>query len=123
MSDEEGESEDRPSKLSREILANLTPGEAKVLRGRFGVNLSETYSSDEVGKQFEITRKQIRAIEEKALRKIQRNSRKVPAEPICSFCGKSESEVKKLIKADSGVTICDECLQVFTEIINDPDND
>ena len=46
---------------------------------------------------------QVWAIEEKVLRKIQRNSRKEPAEPICSFCGKSESEIKKLI--DEGIGI------------------
>ena len=35
----------------------------------------------------------------------------------CSFCGKSEDEVKKLITASSSVYICDECVQLCTEII------
>ena len=29
----------------------------------------------------------------------------------CSFCGKSQSEVKKLV-AGRGVFICDECIEV-----------
>lgn len=35
----------------------------------------------------------------------------------CSFCGKNEDEVKKLITASSSVYICDECVQLCTEII------
>ncbi len=35
----------------------------------------------------------------------------------CSFCGKSEDEVKKLITASSSVYICDECVKLCTEII------
>ncbi|HDQ26823.1 MAG TPA: ATP-dependent Clp protease ATP-binding subunit ClpX, partial [bacterium] len=32
----------------------------------------------------------------------------------CSFCGKREKEVKRLIVAD-GVAVCDECVMLFTE--------
>jgi len=35
---------------------------------------------------------------------------------LCSFCGKSQDEVKKLI-AGPAVYICDECIQLCTEII------
>ena len=35
---------------------------------------------------------------------------------LCSFCGKSQNEVKKLIAGPS-VYICDECIQLCTEII------
>ena len=35
----------------------------------------------------------------------------------CSFCGKSQNEVKKLI-AGKGVYICDECIEVCTSIIS-----
>jgi ATP-dependent Clp protease ATP-binding subunit ClpX len=35
---------------------------------------------------------------------------------VCSFCGKSQDEVKKLIAGPS-VYICDECIQLCTEII------
>ena len=35
---------------------------------------------------------------------------------ICSFCGKSQDEVKKLIAGPS-VYICDECIELCNEII------
>ena len=35
---------------------------------------------------------------------------------MCSFCGKSHSEVKKLI-AGPAVYICDECIQVCSSIL------
>src|SRR5574340_953455 len=36
----------------------------------------------------------------------------------CSFCGKSQKQVKKLI-AGPGVYICDECIDLCNEIIDD----
>jgi ATP-dependent Clp protease ATP-binding subunit ClpX len=36
----------------------------------------------------------------------------------CSFCGKSQHEVKKLIAGPS-VFVCDECIELFNEIIRD----
>ncbi len=36
----------------------------------------------------------------------------------CSFCGKSQNEVKKLI-AGPTVYICNECIDICNEIIND----
>ena len=36
----------------------------------------------------------------------------------CSFCGKSQNEVKKLIAGPS-VYICNECIDICNEIIND----
>ena len=36
----------------------------------------------------------------------------------CSFCGKSQQEVKKLIAGPS-VFICDECIELCTDIVKD----
>ena len=36
----------------------------------------------------------------------------------CSFCGKTQKQVKKLI-AGPGVYICDECIDLCNEIIED----
>ena len=36
----------------------------------------------------------------------------------CSFCGKSQAEVKKLV-AGRGVYICDECIEVCINIVAD----
>ena len=40
----------------------------------------------------------------------------------CSFCGKSQKQVKKLI-AGPGVYICDECIDLCNEIIEEELND
>ena len=40
----------------------------------------------------------------------------------CSFCGKSQSEVKKLV-AGRGVDICDECIDVCISIVHDEMNE
>jgi ATP-dependent protease Clp ATPase subunit len=35
----------------------------------------------------------------------------------CSFCGKSEDEIKKLAAGPSGIFICDECVEVCQAIM------
>lgn len=37
----------------------------------------------------------------------------------CSFCGKSQEQVRKLIAGPNGAFICDECVDVCSEIIED----
>ena len=37
----------------------------------------------------------------------------------CSFCNKTESQVKKLIAGPNGVYICDECIDICAEIIDE----
>ena len=37
----------------------------------------------------------------------------------CSFCGKSQDQVEKLISGPAGVYICDECVDICSEIISD----
>ncbi len=63
------------SDSTREILATLTPREAKVLRMRFGIDMNTDHTLEEVGKQFDVTRERIRQIEAKALRKLRHPSR------------------------------------------------
>jgi RNA polymerase primary sigma factor len=60
---------------TQEILAGLTPREAKVLRMRFGIEMNTDHTLEEVGKQFDVTRERIRQIEAKALRKLRHPSR------------------------------------------------
>ena len=59
----------------KEILDGLTPREAKVLRMRFGIEMDNDHTLEEVGKQFDVTRERIRQIEAKALRKLKHPSR------------------------------------------------
>ena len=37
----------------------------------------------------------------------------------CSFCNKPQSQVRKMIAGPNGVFICDQCVDVCTEIIED----
>ncbi|MEC3768534.1 MULTISPECIES: RNA polymerase sigma factor RpoD [Cupriavidus] len=59
----------------REMLDELSPREAKVLRMRFGIDMSTDYTLEEVGKQFDVTRERIRQIESKAMKKLRHPSR------------------------------------------------
>ena len=45
-------------------------------------------------------------------------TRKLPP-PACSFCGKSNSEVNRLIEGAEDVHICDECVQLAAEILSE----
>jgi len=58
-----------------DVLASLTPREAKVLRMRFGIDMNTDHTLEEVGKQFDVTRERIRQIEAKALRKLRHPTR------------------------------------------------
>ena len=58
-----------------DLLANLSPREAKVLKMRFGIDMSTDHTLEEVGRQFDVTRERIRQIEAKALRKLRHPSR------------------------------------------------
>ncbi len=68
--------------VTKEVLDTLTPREAKVLRMRFGIEMSTDHTLEEVGKQFDVTRERIRQIEAKALRKLRHPSR---SEKLRSF--------------------------------------
>ncbi len=67
---------------TQNVLAGLTPGEAKVLRMRFGIEMTTDHTLEEDGKQFDVTRERIRQIEAKALRKLRHPSR---SEQLRSF--------------------------------------
>jgi RNA polymerase primary sigma factor len=62
-----------------EVLATLTPREARILRLRFGLQNGRNYTLEEVGQKFGLTRERIRQIEGKALRRLRhpRRSRRL----------------------------------------------
>jgi RNA polymerase primary sigma factor len=59
----------------KDVLDSLTPREAKVMRMRFGIEMTNDHTLEEVGKQFDVTRERVRQIEAKALRKMKHPSR------------------------------------------------
>jgi len=53
-----------------EVLHTLSPREARILRLRFGIQDGHSYTLEEVGQKFGLTRERIRQIESEALRKL-----------------------------------------------------
>lgn len=59
----------------KSVLSTLQPREQQVLELRFGLIDGTSYTLEEVGKKFNVTRERIRQIEAKALRKLRHPSR------------------------------------------------
>ncbi|MBC8208975.1 MAG: sigma-70 family RNA polymerase sigma factor [Desulfobulbaceae bacterium] len=57
------------------VMAALTPREAKVLRMRYGIDVACDHTLEEVGKCFAVTRERIRQIEAQAIKKLKHPSR------------------------------------------------
>jgi RNA polymerase primary sigma factor len=53
-----------------QVLATLSPREARIIRLRFGLDNDRPYTLEEVGQKFGLTRERIRQIEGKALRRL-----------------------------------------------------
>ncbi len=54
----------------RDALNILTPREEEIIRLRFGIDQDSTYTLDEIGRRFDLTRERIRQIEKRALEKL-----------------------------------------------------
>lgn len=53
-----------------EVLSTLTEREEKVIRLRFGLDNGRTWTLEEIGRKFNVTRERIRQIEAKAIKKL-----------------------------------------------------
>lgn len=58
-----------------EVLTTLSPREVRILRMRFGLQNGRSYTLEEVGQKFGLTRERIRQIEGQALRRLRHPSR------------------------------------------------
>lgn len=58
------------SEKIEEALSNLTDREEDILRMRFGIGYDDTYTLDEIGNRYSLTRERIRQIERRALKKL-----------------------------------------------------
>jgi RNA polymerase primary sigma factor len=58
------------SKRIEEALLSLNEREREILRMRFGIGYNESYTLDEIGSRYRLTRERIRQIERRALRKL-----------------------------------------------------
>ena len=61
-----------------QVLGTLTAREARILRLRFGLQDGHSYTLEEVGDKFGLTRERIRQIEHKALRRLRHPRRSRP---------------------------------------------
>lgn len=41
------------------------------------------------------------------------------SEPLCNFCGKTQSQVKRLLEGQDGIFICDDCVRLSAEILSE----
>ncbi|HHT04385.1 MAG TPA: RNA polymerase sigma factor RpoD/SigA [Bacteroidales bacterium] len=57
-------------------ISTLTPKEADILKMFFGLEGYPPMTLDEIGEQFDLTRERVRQIKEKAIRRLQKPSRK-----------------------------------------------
>ncbi|MBM4352377.1 MAG: sigma-70 family RNA polymerase sigma factor [Deltaproteobacteria bacterium] len=62
--------------VTTRILKSLHPREEKILRMRFGIGETRTFTLEEVGRSFKLTRERIRQIEIKALEKLRASGRR-----------------------------------------------
>ncbi len=62
--------------VTTRVLKSLHPREEKILRMRFGIGEARTFTLEEVGQSFQLTRERIRQIEIKALEKLRCSGRK-----------------------------------------------
>lgn len=58
------------SEKIEEALSNLSDREEDILRMRFGIGYDDSYTLDEIGTRYSLTRERIRQIERRALKKL-----------------------------------------------------
>jgi RNA polymerase primary sigma factor len=58
------------NKKLEEALSSLNGREKEILRMRFGIGYDDSYTLDEIGTRYRLTRERIRQIERRALRKL-----------------------------------------------------
>jgi RNA polymerase primary sigma factor len=58
------------TQIIREALTLLTAREEEIVRMRFGIDKEGTFTLDEIGRKFDLTRERIRQIEKRALEKL-----------------------------------------------------
>ena len=73
-----------------DVLKTLTYREREILKLRYGIGDGYTYTLEEVGRIFKVTRERVRQVESKAIRKLQHPVRK---RRLSSFLDQHEEDV------------------------------
>ena len=72
-----------------DVLRTLTYREREILKLRYGIGDGYTYTLEEVGRIFKVTRERVRQVESKAIRKLQHPVRR---QRLSNFLGGDEEE-------------------------------
>ena len=72
------------------VLDTLTYREREIIKLRYGIGDGYTYTLEEVGKKFMVTRERVRQIEAKAVRKLQHPVRSRKLEGFLDSVGESK---------------------------------
>ncbi|MSR17861.1 MAG: RNA polymerase sigma factor RpoD [Phycisphaerales bacterium] len=78
-----------------DVLKTLTYREREILKLRYGIGDGYTYTLEEVGRIFKVTRERVRQVESKALRKLQHPVRR---QRLASFLTGEESETAEAVE-------------------------
>ena len=84
------------AKIVKEIFDSIGQREADVLRMRFGIDMEDDHTLEEVGQYFDVTRERIRQIEAKALRKLKHPARSEKMETFLTEKTKETLRLKEL---------------------------
>jgi len=68
-----------------DVLSSLTYREKEIIKLRYGIGDGYTYTLEEVGKIFKVTRERVRQVEAKAIRKLQHPIRAKKLEGFLDF--------------------------------------
>ena len=75
-----------------EVLKTLTYREREIIKLRYGIGDGYTYTLEEVGRIFKVTRERVRQVEAKAIRKLQHPVRARKLEGFLDSMAKQEAE-------------------------------
>ena len=94
---QEAPSESATSEMLRarinDILKTLTYREREILKLRYGIGDGYTYTLEEVGRIFKVTRERVRQVESKAIRKLQHPVRKTRLASFLSGCAEKYADL------------------------------
>jgi RNA polymerase primary sigma factor len=92
------------------VLRSLTYREREIIKLRYGLGDGYSYTLEETGRIFKVTRERIRQIESKALRKLQHETR---AAHLRGFVDSSDDPVLPTPEEESGDVIMEESEELF----------
>jgi RNA polymerase primary sigma factor len=84
------------------VLRSLTYREREIIKLRYGLGDGYSYTLEETGRIFKVTRERIRQIESKALRKLQHETR---ANHLRGFVDSTDDEVLAVVEVEGDASV------------------